>query len=164
MKSDCEILVEASALTAALSMRTDDHNWRDAHAIVIGPARTGLRITSAGMDAEIRGVGTWLRTVEVDADTLCAIGAKLGDRPIVTVIYTANRLMLNRLAIDAIELPDDGAAYRSPKKGQQWEMQFGLDKAAPRVNVCNARLRPRRPQRQPASLPLFGATRPQQPE
>jgi hypothetical protein len=151
MKSDCEILVEARALATALTTRGAESSWRQAHTVTFGPARTGLRVTSAGIDAEIRGVGRWTRQIEVEAELIAGIAAKLGDAPIVTVIYAANRLMVNRFAIDAADRGMLAPAFASPKSGQQWEMDLGPAETA---TPSPRKLRPRRPQRH-QGLPLF---------
>lgn len=156
MKSDCEILVETAMLAAALTMRGDEASWRHAHAIAIGPAHTGLRITSAGIDAEVRGVGRWSRQIEVDADLLAGIAGKLGDRPITTMIYAANRLILNRLSIDAADRGSAAHPFKSPKSGQQWELDFGATATA--APVRDRKLRPRRRQRDQRGLPLFATS------
>ena len=155
MKSDCEILVETAVLAAALTIRGDEASWRQAHTITVGPARTGLKITSAGIDAEVRGVGRWSRQIEVDADLLGRIAAKLGDRPITTMIYAANRLILNRLSIDAADRGSVERAFKSPKSGQHWDMDLGPNASAGPAR--DRKLRPRRKQRDERALPLFAS-------
>jgi len=156
MKSDCEILVETAALAAVLTIRGGEASWRQAHTITIGPARIGLRITSAGIDAEIRGVGRWSRQVEVDADLAAGIAAKLVGRPITTMIYVANRLILNRFSLDAADRGSVQQQFKSPKPGQQWELDLGS--SASFAPVRAGKLRPRRKQRDRRGLPLFATT------
>lgn len=158
MKSDCEILVETAMLAAALTARGEESSWRRAHAIVIGPARTGLRVVSAGIDAEVRGVGRWSRRIEVDADQLAGIAVKLGDRPITTMIYAANRLIVNRLSLDAAERGTTEPAFASPKPGQQWELDLASNATA--VPTRDRKLRPRVKQRDRRELPLFAKSQP----